>query len=263
MPFNPSKRASAGAASLAESELIPQHTGVFLRQKIGNKKQCCSLGLGGREQRYGTADQNLHRLPPCFLKRALKKVKRLFRIFRRLVSKVQHRQALGFRRNYKDRVVEVLVIPLQYNAIRRFAGRGQRQSHDAALTRRDVHGRGFADKTVSVRPGPAYMELFTAGISGIADTHPSIRAGLGAGLVRFVDPLQRSVAGTPGRERHDRQFHASRPFVTLEGLETAAFLEVADEHNLPRALTSVAMGIGQAFGGGNKRASQMRAEPTR
>jgi hypothetical protein len=53
-----------------------------------------------------------------------------------------------------------------------------------------------------------------------------------------------------------------RPFIGLERLEPAAFLEIADEQDLARARLSRVVGAGEILGGAHEGVSELRRGPS-
>ena len=207
-----------------------------VRHGVGENQQ---WGIGRREQRRrvgGFAGKDLHHLFERLLKGALEEIQRLRRVIFRLGSEIDHRHLLEAGRHEEGAVVEIFVVAGEHELLGREAVRGLRREGDAALAGRhvDFHGGGFR---LAV---PTHAELLTLGFRRIEHAHPSAAIGRAraAGAARrfeFRQQLHPRVGRAFGLEWFEHDLDALRPFVTLQRLGGRAVLQIAHEHDLPRA----------------------------
>ena len=200
-----------------------------LRQRVGDDQQRRVFHVGWQQHRVRTAGDHLRDLPSGFLESALEKIERLRGVLLRVVSKKQNVHPRRLRRNDKYGVVEFIVIAPQDQTVHGRAGWRRRRGHHAALPRRhiDIHRR--AGKTFPVGQRPADLELLFLRVGSVAHPDADLRfRRFLSGVLGFGHELQTGV-GTPLHfDRLDHQFDVPGPFVRLQGVELAAFLQIAD-----------------------------------
>ena len=247
-----------------------QHAAAFreasqrrdIRHGIGENQQ---WRIGRREQHRrvgGLARHDLHHLLERLLKGALEEIQRLRRVILRLGSEIDHRHLLDARRHEEGAVVEILLVAGEHELFAREAVRRFRCEDDTALAGRhvDFHGGGFR------LTRPAHAELFALRFRRVEHAHPraAVRRARSARRLKLRQELHPGVGRAFGLERFEHDLDALRPFVTLQRLGGRAFLQIAHEHDLPRAAElGVFVRIFQRLGGTDQRLIQPRRRPAR
>jgi hypothetical protein len=158
-------------------------------------------------------------------------------------------------------VVEIVVITTQSDLPGHGVGRKCWGGQHTALAGRNVgvQRRGLSN------PVPADLKLFAFGVGGIADANanggPCGRAHI---IVGVHHPLQAGIGRALGFDRFDNNFKSAWPFVTLQTIQSAAFLQVGDQHDAIRPGILVAsLHVLDGFRSGNQRAAEMGRTPGR